>query len=1241
MSNCKNNIKHVNNVKNTGVTLSKVKHSQNSSKPNIINTLYQLPKPRKQEISKAVATMINATDIYDNEVCSENLAAKLCSLESVGIRTDELSETESQKIEEFKSNIKLIDGVYHVKLIWDETILQRVPSNYIISKILARKVHIRNVKAGIDSQYLKIFDEQEQAGIIEPIQVNSEFSPDNYKWLPHYPIVRQDDLVNTTKIRPVFNCSYKTKGSPSLNDASFAGVDLVNKMLDVIMYARTNSNILLGDIEKAFLQIRLESHSDRNKFAFMLYKDGKYHVYRYTTIIFGFNCSPFILQCVLQKHADNTNDPTMQDLIKNKMYVDNLVYTYNNVNIAKEVVGRMSNELSEASFRLREFAGNDSELIKSLPPNNVTGKTTVKLLGYAYNTKTDQLSLKVGNLNRQAATRRQILSTLSEVFDPVGIATPLTINSKLLMRSIADLKIGWDEPVPTNIIQQFYKLCDVYERYANSYVISRKMMDVNTPADIAIFADASKTAYGFVAYLIQGNQQNFMFSKTKLSPRPTKTLPSLELMSVYLALKCITNIVYSNNLKSVKFNNVIVYSDSQVALAWLLKGHAPRKNVFVNNRLKDIKALKDTLESRNIDVCHKFIVGTDNLGDSITRHNTIAQIEESLPTWLNGPSWLKTLVPPSVGNLGCIPTQFMQTIASVTSPTDKAPELLIDVKRHRSYKKLLEVTTLVFLAIAKFKQRARLTEHTLTPEEAKVLAFKHIIKETQREHYHHVIEYLTGRNPAMPVIVSQLNLFLDPNNLIRSRSRADKSLLLTHDQKYPVLIAPESDVGKLIVLHSHRQCHHLGTDSVVNHLRSSGFYIPRARSVAQRIIRQCVICQRYRPQFKAPTTCSLPTDRVNLIVPFAKTGVDFTGHYLIDDGDGGTSKYYLLIFTCLVTRAIHLEVLNSMSTEMFLLAMIRFCNRYGVPKHVYSDNAKTFVAGGNILSRVFASDEFSSAFRPYSIEFRHIPTYSPWYGATWERLIKTVKSCVNKTVGRRVLTYYSFLTMISDVQNIINNRPLTYRSSDNGVDTITPNHFLRLNVDTPSMILTDISGLPDETDEEDPNYEPYNKLITSLDVRQQLVNKFYETWLKNYLLSLKREVTNEGNACNIERLRVGNVAIMQNAVKTRPHWKLVRITDHVPSSDGNLRSVKVQNHDGSIVTTSIKNLVPLELTDSDGPLGEVSGHQLSDLDVDPLCPQEINVVSASDTDQVPEIARPKRSAADRSRQLTREILEDE
>ena len=106
--------------------------------------------------------------------------------------------------------------------------------------------------------------------------------------------------------------------------------------------------------------------------------------------------------------------------------------------------------------------------------------------------------------------------------------------------------------------------------------------------------------------------------------------------------------------------------------------------------------------------------------------------------------------------------------------------------------------------------------------------------------------------------------------------------------------------------------------------------------------------------------------------------------------NGERIKAYIIIFTCFNTRAIHLEVVQSMTTSEFILAFIRFSNRYGVPSAVYSDNAKSFVQAGNIIEQLLTSSEFEEKFRVASITHRTIPIYAAWYGAVWERLIKTV-----------------------------------------------------------------------------------------------------------------------------------------------------------------------------------------------------------------------------------------------------------
>ena len=155
---------------------------------------------------------------------------------------------------------------------------------------------------------------------------------------------------------------------------------------------------------------------------------------------------------------------------------------------------------------------------------------------------------------------------------------------------------------------------------------------------------------------------------------------------------------------------------------------------------------------------------------------------------------------------------------------------------------------------------------------------------------------------------------------------------------------------------------------------------------------------------------------------------------------------YMLIFTCLNIRAVHIELVKDMSTHSFILVLIRFTNIRGIPSHIYSDNARSFIAGCNLIKEVFASSEFNEHFQVYNIKHIRIPLYAAWVGSTWERMIRTIKSWLYKTIGLSCIRYFDLLTVISDVQSAINQRPLTYKcSSDSDLEVITPNCFLRPN----------------------------------------------------------------------------------------------------------------------------------------------------------------------------------------------------
>ena len=271
--------------------------------------------------------------IFEESQVERNLD-QLFSLESIGINSNEkdVAQTDLQQVNEFKNNIELIDGKYHVKLLWKEDMLKQVSSNYQVALKVLERVSSKLENENILEDYLKVFKQQEEDGIIEEIKVDPK-DYGKYVWLPHRPILKKQAQV-TTKIRPVFNCSLKTsKNSVSLNNAAFPGINLMKDMIKLLLTFRTNDYTLLADIKKAFLMIKLKCEEDKNRFCFFLKEGSQLKCYRYTTVLFGFISSPFILNYVIKHHIKTFENDKCSEILNNNFFVDDLVVSHNDPDV--------------------------------------------------------------------------------------------------------------------------------------------------------------------------------------------------------------------------------------------------------------------------------------------------------------------------------------------------------------------------------------------------------------------------------------------------------------------------------------------------------------------------------------------------------------------------------------------------------------------------------------------------------------------------------------------------------------------------------------------------------------------------------------------------------------------------------------------------------------------------------------------------------------------------------------------
>ena len=111
---------------------------------------------------------------------------------------------------------------------------------------------------------------------------------------------------------------------------------------------------------------------------------------------------------------------------------------------------------------------------------------------------------------------------------------------------------------------------------------------------------------------------------------------------------------------------------------------------------------------------------------------------------------------------------------------------------------------------------------------------------------------------------------------------------------------------------------HSGVESILSNAMSN-FHIFQARNIAKSVVRECVKCLRFDSTACNQSMSPLPDMRVTAQPPFAVTGIDYAGPLYCRDNP--KKKYYILLFTCAVTRAVHLELIESMTLVDFMLTL--------------------------------------------------------------------------------------------------------------------------------------------------------------------------------------------------------------------------------------------------------------------------------------------------------------------------------
>lgn len=448
------------------------------------------------------------------------------------------------------------------------------------------------------------------------------------------------------------------------------------------------------------------------------------------------------------------------------------------------------------------------------------------------------------------------------------------------------------------------------------------------------------------------------------------------------------------------------------------------------------------------------------------------------------------------------------------------------------------------------------------------------LRHVQKTHFQDEIDAISAKKSTNKQ--QQLVLIFDEQGLLRCTGRLEHSSL-SESARQPIMLPRDDHLTELIFKKIHKDLLHSGISQTLSKTRQK-YWIIRGRTTVKTVLNKCAVCRRYEGGcYKMPPMPSLPTSRVTESTPFARTGSDYFGPVYFKTKSEQTNAW-ICLFTCLVTRAVHLELVSDMSTEEFLMCLRRFIAQRGTPVEITSDNAKQFKAASSILDQLWQSllhnDDVQSYVANLNIRWKFITDMAPWMGGFYERLVGLVKRSFRKAIGIKLLTLIQIQTLCKEVEAVINSRPLVYVGDDlHSTIALTLRHFLTLN---PNI------GIPQISEDSDSDYLPYEsskeRLLNTWKKGQKILNKFWQIWKDEYLLSLRERKQTRVKANRIEssaKPTVGDVVIVKDNC-ARGCWKLAKFEELITSRDGQVRSCKIKLPSGNILTRPLNLLFPLE-----------------------------------------------------------------
>ncbi|KAK3754248.1 hypothetical protein QZH41_020147, partial [Actinostola sp. cb2023] len=963
-------------------------------------------------------------------------------------RVCRISEEDKRAVDILQRTTKMCEGHYETGLLWRKDDLQ-LPKNKPEAERRMRSLKRKFAREpDLETKYRAVMDGYIAKGHARKLSPEEAAKTGPRTWyLPHFSVTNPN---KPGKPRIVFDAAAECEGT-SLNKNLLHGPDCTNSLVGVLMRFRQENNTVVADIESMFHQVKVQP-DDHDSLRFLWWSesvDEPPEDFVMTVHIFGAADSPCSANSTLKRLADDNQkdfDPITIETLRRNFYVDDILKSVPTPSEAIRLAEQLEELCARGGFNLTKFMSNNRQVLAAIPIEKRAAPTldldldelpTDRALGIQWDVESDTFGFKVTNLNKPD-TMRGVLSTISSVFDPLNLAAPAMLPAKQIMQTLWRRKLPWDQPLDGEILEKWKKWkssLPLLQNFRITRCYFSRLDHEGVRLQLHHFCDASEAAYGTATYLRIEYPDgviecSFIAGKSRNAPIKSVSIPRLELQGALLAARVDHAI---RKELDFKFEKVIFWTDSMITLNYI-QNETRRFQTYVANRITEIRELTSPDQWRHCP-------GKLNPADDVSRG---LNMEEFLreERWLNGPTFLTECEDRWPENRFEVITVEDLEVKKEIYLTKLEPAATVDdlINNSSQWVDTLRKIAWLLKFIDWLKSRSVKKKELIENDIQKRIgpddlerSKRHVAILVQRTVYPEEMRNLKeGKRLKASSEILKLKPIMKEDDVMRVGGRISLAPI-SPDAANPIILPKKHHITTLLIRHLHESNGHCGVEQLLSLLREQ-FWVVKARVSIKTVLGKCLHCRKQLAPRMHQGMGELPKVRmIPYEPPFTYSGVDYFGPFYVKRGRGRViEKRWGAIFTCMNSRAVHLEVAKSLETDDFILVLMRFLNRRGQVKELRSDNGTNFVGAEREIRESIEKMDHDKVERELThrgCKWVFHPPGAAHMSGVWERLVRIVKRSLKAILGNDPMNEEVLNTVFTEAERIANSRPLTRNPS--------------------------------------------------------------------------------------------------------------------------------------------------------------------------------------------------------------------